>query len=84
MITGALMVFGSMQAVFVLARFFRNLGGDPGLTLIVMVHGHKCPVCNNTSDAECAVCVLAGDEIFDCSGIEELDVGKGKDAGEEG
>lgn len=52
--------------------------------LVVVVHGDKSPVCNDTGDAEGAVGVGAGDEIFDCGCVEQLDVGEGEDFGEEG
>lgn len=49
-----------------------------------MVHGYEGPVGDHTGNAEGAVVVGAGDEIFDCGGVEELDVGKLEDSGEEG
>jgi len=47
------------------------------------MHRNKRPVCNDTSDAEGTIGSLAGNEIFNGSCIEELDVGKGEDFGEE-
>ena len=52
--------------------------------LVVVVHGDEGPVCNNTDNAEESVGSLAGDEIFDGGGVEELDVGEGEDFREEG
>ena len=49
-----------------------------------MVHGDESPVCDDTSDAEGSVWVGPGDEVFNRSGVEKLDVGEGEDFGEEG
>ncbi len=46
--------------------------------LVVVVHSNQSPVGDNTSDADSAVGVVAGDEIFDGGGVEELDVGEGE------
>ncbi len=48
------------------------------------MHGHQGPIRDDTGDAQGAVRVGAGDEVFDSGGIEELDVGEGEDLGEEG
>lgn len=53
-------------------------------TLVIVMHGDESPICDDASDTECTVCVGAGDEIFNCGGIEELDVGERKDFREEG
>ena len=53
--------------------------------LVVVVHGYKSPVCDDTCDADLAVRACgASDEVFDGGGVEELDVGERKDFGEEG
>jgi hypothetical protein len=52
--------------------------------LVVVVHGDESPVCDDTGDAEGAICIGASDEIFDRGGVEELDVGELEDLGEEG
>jgi hypothetical protein len=49
-----------------------------------VVHGDERPVGDDAGDAEGAVVVLARDEVFDCGGVEEFDVGEGEDFGEEG
>lgn len=51
--------------------------------LIIMVHGYERPVCDDTSDTKRAIGVLAGDEVFDCGGVEEFDVREREDFGEE-
>jgi len=49
-----------------------------------VVHGDQSPVGDNTGDAKGAIGVLAGNQVFDCSGVEKLDVGEGEDFGEKG
>jgi len=43
-----------------------------------VVHGDESPVGDYAGNVEGAVCVGTSDEIFDCSRIEKLDVGEGK------
>ena len=52
--------------------------------LVIMVHGDKSPVGNNSCNAKRSIRGLTGDEIFDCRGVEKLDVGKGEHFREEG
>lgn len=52
--------------------------------LVVVVHGNKCPVGDNSSDAKSSVGVLAGDEVLNGGGIKELDVGERKNLGQKG
>jgi hypothetical protein len=35
-----------------------------------VVHGDESPVGDNTGDADAAVGILAGDEVFDSGGVE--------------
>jgi len=63
-------------------RCINGVGVHAGL--VVMVHGNESPVCNDTSNAEVSVGILACDEVFDGGGIEEFDVGETEDFGEEG
>lgn len=49
-----------------------------------MVHGDESPVCDDAGDTEGSIWLGAGDEVFDCGGVEELDIGEGEDFGEEG
>ena len=50
-----------------------------------MVHGHKSPIGNDTSDANLTVRTCrTSNEIFNGGSVEELDVGEGKDFGEKG
>ena len=47
------------------------------------MHGNECPVGYYASNAEGAIVVSTSDEIFDCSGVEKLDVGEREDFGQE-
>ncbi len=51
-----------------------------------MMHGDKSPVGHNTGNSNAIWNTLsrASDEVFDSSGIEELDVRERKDFGKEG
>lgn len=53
-----------------------------------MVHGHEGPVGDDAGDLDGrgvgGVVERAGDEVFDAGCVEQLDVGEGKDFGEEG
>jgi len=44
--------------------------------LVVVVHGDKRPVGDDTSDADGPVWIRASDEVFNRGGIEELDIGE--------
>lgn len=48
------------------------------------MHGYESPVCDNTSNAKGTIGVLAGNQVFDSGGVEELDVGEGENFGEKG
>jgi hypothetical protein len=50
--------------------------------LIIVVHGYEGPVGDDAGDAEGPVGVLTRDEVFNCGGVEEFDVGEGEDFGE--
>lgn len=52
--------------------------------LIIMMHGYQRPVGDNTGDADTAIRKMTRDEILDSSCIEELDIGKLKDLGQDG
>ena len=52
--------------------------------LVVVVHSDESPVGDDTGDAEGSVWVGSGDEVFDCGGVEEFDVGEREHFGEEG
>lgn len=52
--------------------------------LIVVMHGYQGPVCDDTCDADGSVWVGASDQVFDCCGVEELDVWEGQHLGKEG
>ena len=52
--------------------------------LIVVVHSNEGPVRDDTGNADVTVGHLAGDEILNGGGVEELDVGKGEDFGQRG
>ena len=47
------------------------------------MHGNECPVGYYASNAEGAIVVSTSDEIFDCSGVEKLDVVEREDFGQE-
>lgn len=53
--------------------------------LVVVVHGDEGPVCHDAGDADGGGVRDGGggarDEVFDCGGVEELDVGEGEDLG---
>jgi len=49
-----------------------------------VVHGDEGPVGDDSGDAEGAVGVGTGNEVFDGGGVEELDVGELEDLGKEG
>lgn len=50
--------------------------------LVIVVHSYKRPVRHHARDADCASGgILAGDEIFDCSGVEEFNVRERKHLG---
>ena len=59
-----------------------GVGVHAGLGAVI--EGDEGPVGNDAGDAESAVGLRTGDEVFDAGGIEELDVGKGEDFGHEG
>jgi len=53
--------------------------------LVVVVEGYQRPVCYYASDTDpISRWERARDEVFDCGGVEELDVGEGEDFGEQG
>jgi hypothetical protein len=52
--------------------------------LVIVVHGDESPVGDNTGDAEGAICVGTGDEVFDRRGVEEFDVREGENFGKQG
>jgi len=52
--------------------------------LIIVVHSNEGPVCDDTGNADITVGHLAGDEILNGGGVEELNVGKGEDFGQKG
>ena len=56
--------------------------------LVVVMHGDKGPVGHHTSNADSSRVGRSwggtGDEVLNGSGVEELDVGEGKDLGKEG
>ncbi len=47
--------------------------------LIIVMHSNESPVRNHTSNADRTIDILACDEVFDRSGVEELDIGERED-----
>jgi len=52
--------------------------------LIIVVHSDEGPVCNDTGNVDITVGHLAGDEILNSGGVEELNVWEGEDFGQKG
>jgi hypothetical protein len=44
--------------------------------LVIVVHRDKSPVGYDTGDTEGTIWVGTGDEVLNCGGIEELDIGE--------
>lgn len=65
-----------------------NDGGIDGVgvhaRLVVVVHGDQGPVGDDTSNSDGSVGILAGDEVLNGGGVEELDVRELEDLGKEG
>ena len=51
--------------------------------MVIMVHADQGPVSDHSGDTDSAISSRASDEILDCRGIEELDIGEREDLREE-
>lgn len=47
------------------------------------MHRDKGPIGDDTSNADISIRISPSDQVFDCRGIEKLDIRKGEDLGQE-